>query len=205
MRYLGVVLFAALLASISMTGSANADTVYVDLTQPGGIPGTGGTFTYNPGCYCGSGVTEIYSPIYQFAAGTTVDFGHLDIFTRAFGQSTPDAGPTQPNLYINGLIGVSISYSLISPFPTPPDGPSNLIYFLCSISDSNCNANAQNFKQSLDLIFTIPAEASSIQIEWGAINDVYTPAVPEPSTWAMLLIGFAALGAFTHRRRVLLQ
>ena len=26
------------------------------------------------------------------------------------------------------------------------------------------------------------------------------PAVPEPSTWAMLLLGFAGLGALAHRR-----
>src|SRR6185295_10947725 len=27
------------------------------------------------------------------------------------------------------------------------------------------------------------------------------PGVPEPSTWAMLLIGFAGIGFLTHRRR----
>jgi len=26
-------------------------------------------------------------------------------------------------------------------------------------------------------------------------------AIPEPSTWAMLLIGFAGIGAMTYRRR----
>jgi hypothetical protein len=29
-----------------------------------------------------------------------------------------------------------------------------------------------------------------------------TPAVPEPSTWAMLLIGFAGIGAISYRRRL---
>jgi hypothetical protein len=28
----------------------------------------------------------------------------------------------------------------------------------------------------------------------------YTPAVPEPASWALLLIGFGGLGAAMHRR-----
>jgi hypothetical protein len=28
-----------------------------------------------------------------------------------------------------------------------------------------------------------------------------TPAVPEPSTWAMLILGFAAVGFMAYRRR----
>jgi hypothetical protein len=33
-------------------------------------------------------------------------------------------------------------------------------------------------------------------------NSVFTPAVPEPSTWALLLLGFAGLGfAFRQSRR----
>ncbi|HEY4807529.1 MAG TPA: PEPxxWA-CTERM sorting domain-containing protein [Roseiarcus sp.] len=30
--------------------------------------------------------------------------------------------------------------------------------------------------------------------------DFVGPAVPEPSTWAMLLLGFAGLGALAYRR-----
>ena len=37
--------------------------------------------------------------------------------------------------------------------------------------------------------------------EWsGPMNDAFAPAVPEPSTWAMLLIGFAAIGLARYRR-----
>ncbi|QND75279.1 PEP-CTERM sorting domain-containing protein [Tardiphaga robiniae] len=32
-------------------------------------------------------------------------------------------------------------------------------------------------------------------------TDIITPAVPEPSTWAMMILGFAAMGAMTYRRR----
>jgi PEP-CTERM motif len=172
---------------------ANA-SVIVNLNEPGGVPGTGGSFPYNPGCYCGAGLTEVYSPIYHFASGSIVNFGHLDIFTVGFGQSTPDAGPSQPNLYLNGNFAVSFSSTPSFPAPTIPT------YFLCNVSDTSCNFNAQNYIASFNLIFTIPAGSDSIQIKWDAADYTYTPAVPEPSTWAMLLIGFAALGLLSRWR-----
>ena len=37
----------------------------------------------------------------------------------------------------------------------------------------------------------------------GASAPLFSSAVPEPSTWAMMLIGFAGLGAVLRRRRAL--
>jgi hypothetical protein len=42
-------------------------------------------------------------------------------------------------------------------------------------------------------------DVSVIQLTPGIIDP--TPAVPEPSTWAMLLIGFAGIGFMTYRRK----
>lgn len=33
------------------------------------------------------------------------------------------------------------------------------------------------------------------------MNGTLTPAVPEPSTWAMLIVGFASIGVIRYRRR----
>jgi hypothetical protein len=61
--------------------------------------------------------------------------------------------------------------------------------------------------QLYDLTFTLPD--GFIELGWTSPS-VYTPpefigavttAVPEPSTWAMLLIGFAGIGFATYRRR----
>jgi hypothetical protein len=38
--------------------------------------------------------------------------------------------------------------------------------------------------------------------EWAAFNDITTTsAVPEPSTWAMMLLGFAGIGFMAYRRK----
>jgi PEP-CTERM motif len=34
-----------------------------------------------------------------------------------------------------------------------------------------------------------------------SVSGTFTPAVPEPSTWAMLLLGFAGIGFMAYRRR----
>jgi PEP-CTERM motif len=59
--------------------------------------------------------------------------------------------------------------------------------------------------------FPLPAPAGSLinaKINLGLTNEtpfdpnaVVTPGVPEPSTWAMMILGFAGIGAMTYRRR----
>ena len=51
----------------------------------------------------------------------------------------------------------------------------------------------------LDASFGTPGNAN-VQAKFKLISDS-TPAVPEPSTWAMLLIGFGAIGAALRRRQ----
>jgi hypothetical protein len=46
-----------------------------------------------------------------------------------------------------------------------------------------------------------PAGFDVDNIQFGVGGQVVTPSVPEPTTWAMLLIGFAGLGLAGYRRR----
>lgn len=61
------------------------------------------------------------------------------------------------------------------------------------------------------LLFDLPATANGIQLAFQGANAAIVPplvitlppnvgAVPEPSTWAMLLIGFAGIGFAAYRR-----
>jgi hypothetical protein len=72
----------------------------------------------------------------------------------------------------------------------------------------------------LSLFFTTPTPGSLVGFTGGTITggfvgfplntfntyenlsgSITTPAVPEPSTWAMMLLGFVGLGFLAHRRR----
>jgi len=62
---------------------------------------------------------------------------------------------------------------------------------------------------TVDLEFLVPENAYSIQIGWdgpGIYTAPQVAAVPEPSTWLMMLLGFAALGGLLQlknaKRRV---
>lgn len=160
---------------------ARAATVQVDLNNLG----PAGT-VFGP-CYCGTG------PYYSYAAtsGETIDFGQVELLWGG-PLSSPDTPPQYaygyPDLaFIQSYVTVTYN-SATNPYPTwttalcPPDG-------------SDCGLQPI----FVDLTFTMPADTSSIQIGWFGQYNYFAPAVPEPSTWAMLLIGFAALG-FTRYR-----
>src|ERR1700722_3269398 len=94
--------FAAIFAFSAL--AAKASTYEIDLTQPGGIVGTGGTSSFQPGCYCSPKVL-FYSPVYQFDPGDIIDFGNITIGSYQSG-ATPDAGPNQLPVFIQGGISV---------------------------------------------------------------------------------------------------
>jgi hypothetical protein len=55
---------------------------------------------------------------------------------------------------------------------------------------------------SLNDAFANIVAIKGVRLGGGELDiDLVPPAVPEPSTWAMLLLGFAGLGALAHRRR----
>jgi hypothetical protein len=183
MRKLGLVVTAVILL-VSCCG-ARAAVYSIDVTQQAGIPGTGGTTSLQPGCYCRP-EPGFYSPVYEVSAGDTVNFGSIELGYYQSGE-TPDGGPNQLPLFIGGSYAISFNSSVLpSAYPD---------YSLGSPPLSN---------GATLLVYTVPDGADSVQLEFlGSYN--YTPptitdAVPEPSTWAMLLIGFASLGFAGWRR-----
>ena len=183
-----------------LSTAAEASNFQIDLTKAGGAPNTGGSFDYSGPCYCGQ-FTAFFSPVYELTSGSTVNFGTVEFQTVPFGQSTPDGGPNQQNLYVGGYAFANFQgddWTVFGPNSYPPLLPA---IFGCPIDDASCNANALiPIVQSLN--FTIPAGSSSIQIVWASASETatYVSPVPEPSTWAMLLIGFAGIGFATYRR-----
>ncbi|WP_414641406.1 PEP-CTERM sorting domain-containing protein [Bradyrhizobium sp.] len=83
----------------------------------------------------------------------------------------------------------------------------------CNLSDSDCVAFRSTISQvadkTFDLQFVLPT-SGQIQIAWSGHIQSYVgshPIIccssPEPSTWAMLLIGFVGI-LMTHRRRAIM-
>jgi PEP-CTERM motif-containing protein len=58
--------------------------------------------------------------------------------------------------------------------------------------------------QTFGLQFLVPDGATGIQIGWDGPGRYMPPnvaAVPEPSTWAMMILGFVGVGFMAYRRR----
>jgi PEP-CTERM motif len=79
------------------------------------------------------------------------------------------------------------------------------IYWLTAVADPGTEAIWQfgssigNYAVALnntDTTWTVGANSSLPQVEV-----IATPAVPEPSTWAMMILGFAGVGFMAYRRK----
>jgi hypothetical protein len=180
MRILALVLS---LISLVLT-PADATTYNIDLTAPGGVSGSVGGSIFPPPCYC-AGLGEFVSPAYLGNPGDIFNFGSVVIETFLIG-STPDPSSYNTIRYGLSLVGVSFTY----PAPLVPN-----LWGSYSTTES----------LTYNLSFEIPADGTSIQLAWYGPYQ-YTPpdalvalSVPEPSTWAMLLIGFAGIGFASYK------
>jgi hypothetical protein len=153
-----------------ISSAANAATFEVNLNDAGYDP--------EPGpCYCGSG---LLSSVYSFQPGDVIDFGTIS-FTPVRGGGPPSY-PNAPVVYVYGNVGVSFNSSVA------PQMQVSVGYY--------------DFGPSTpyELIYVIPDGDNSIQISFGPGFTYEAPAVPEPSTWAMMIIGFCSVGFLTYRR-----
>jgi len=187
---------------VALSGHVSATIYNINLneyTPAGSLPGS---------CYCGAGprfaVTSLPSGA---AAGDFLDFGYIKIFSVQDLHSSP--------------------YSLGYPFFPYYYGPGDVLYLLdpedqryilmqtvfqgaptisFHLTPNDFLEPGGSFYHPLDsfeifaLRYAIPDGALSYEIGWTGYG-IYTPPVPEPSIWAMLLMGFAGIGFVTYRRR----
>jgi choice-of-anchor C domain-containing protein len=100
------------------------------------------------------------------------------------------------------LTSTSIRNGVVTIGSTPTD-------FSYTLSSTNSLSNMNWTEQTL--FFTATANSTLLQFAstatgnnccWGpAIDNVSVVPVPEPSTWAMMILGFAGIGFLAYRRR----
>jgi hypothetical protein len=172
MKILGVIVSLALLAG---TAGASAEIVYAPFTGPAGVT--------TAGAYEGivsvtvSGVGQALGNAFSDAFYLLPTGGfpptHTGTWNLGFGKPLQDAA----NFIVGGL---------------PAFNPTNIYNF------------------DLNTGVSVPT-----QLHFGLIEESYTdnsgaytivvtqlaPAVPEPSTWAMMILGFAGIGFMAYRRK----
>ncbi|MBR0697807.1 DUF642 domain-containing protein [Bradyrhizobium lablabi] len=137
-------------------------------------PGSGGSVDLD-----GNSVGAISQTLQNLAAGT---------YTVTFALSgNPDGQPPTKGLQV-GVAGTTQTYSY------PLAGTRNdMKYVTESFTFTWLGGDAVLTFASLDDPSSNPYGP--------VIGDVAISAVPEPSTWAMMILGFASVGYLAHRRR----
>lgn len=104
---------------------------------------------------------------------------------------------------VNGCRTGVANYLAPSPFPssTPLMMQENTPYFLEFWVSINPEPDGAQNGAMIDPILTSNSSAGTLIFSPGV--GATTPTVPEPSTWAMMLIGFVGLGYAAYRRRAL--
>jgi PEP-CTERM motif-containing protein len=184
---------AALVAFLLVAAPAFADTVTGDFNIRGGLPATSdgtitltlngdGTITASLSVLSGSG----FGPIIAFGMDTKTTFQQSDF-------SAPPA--------ITGIRGDSYGQQNTS-FDCATDCGYNETWQIGTIGQFTSVSQAINggaLSSHAFVVITLPRP--HVVYQWAA--DPAVAAVPEPSTWAMLILGFCGLGFLAHRRKKL--
>jgi hypothetical protein len=192
----GFILGAAALAVVAVSSPAAA-VVYSGSTT-GCFTGCGNSANYhtnvsdNGGVF--SGGLNFAGTSFSGAAGPTLNLGSMALqsllsdnpasnnFSLNVTFTDPGAGGTSFNATLNGLIFLFLGNVQID-FGAAQTISYNGGSFKLLVDDINLNL----FNQSGQIT--------------GHISDSVVTAVPEPSTWAMMILGFAGVGFMAYRRR----
>lgn len=117
------------------------------------------------------------------ATPTSITFVNFAIFSAALTSEATPYGTFNHGVDMDGKQGE----------PGSQHGPLDFTVF--GITTANFNANALGYFFAADLIQLSNGATGSVAA--GAL----TPAVPEPSTWAMMLLGFFGVGFLAYRRK----
>jgi hypothetical protein len=178
------ILFCAVVALFAAASQPASATV-VDWTFNGTNNGSG-QITYDP-------TTGLISALTGSYAGNTLTFIPLD--SPLVLQNNPVAGVSLyqnapntngGNLPFDDLFPQTVAtYGIMA---TTGTGTNEIVYLIGE--DSNG-----------DVFFHVQASPYSYVTDYGTFSTTVVAGVPEPSTWAMMILGFCGLGFMAYRRK----
>jgi hypothetical protein len=171
-----------------------ASVYYIDLNNPVGV--TTSPTAYDVYAPVHAAIQAYLTPVFHLHAGDQVDFGTVTIDPVFSGDGRYNIISL---FYFSPTVGVSFDATQ----PPNPFYAAFQSYFYCTPIDQCTWPNPPKVdSQTFDLLFTL--QSDTIQLSFSGPFTYEAPAiaaaVPEPSTWAMVLIGFVVIGLFVRRR-----
>lgn len=108
------------------------------------------------------------------------------LYSFSFNLYSPVNGQHNPN---NAKIEGGVDGATLGPFSATPFGPGWVTEYTTFVASGN----------SATLTFTYTGQGSTGSDF--ALDDVSIAAIPEASTWAMMILGFAGIGFMAYRRK----
>jgi hypothetical protein len=204
---------AVVTAGIGSANGAQASTQVFEFTGPN-VPTTG-NYIYNPNIYSGS-LTAGVNAIFSGNSGLQTNSGAWgfapspDGLTAAFIQSNPGqpsagayaSGYMDPGLNIPGYFSISFSsltagdrYALTFDASGRPGYDGLPFTPIDSWRAESFSFQATGASQTFTFAVSNVGSDHSV-----GIDNIALTTVPEPATWAMMLVGFAGLGFAGYRR-----
>ena len=205
----GKVAFVAIVAVTLLVGAARATTVTVDGTADIFAAGLGSA----PGSTGGGGTLP---PSISVTPGEVLSITASGTVFCCVGSLTPSTGPDgfATNPFGTGSVINNSTGSTVGTY-TDPTGAFALAGFFLGALDNN------PFKIGASDTLTVPIGATALFFGLPDANGfngasgfysdnagsftVNIAAVPEASTWAMIILGFAGVGLLAYRRKVELR
>lgn len=185
--------FVALFCSVAAS-SANADTITSDFIFKNGIASASGgqiTLTLNPNGTIAGDLTAIGNSIYRFGIDTSIASQISNVSSNTYYWHGGSFGTIYGDFWSG--FGEGTGQFPATHLTFTLGSPGQFTSVLDAISGENSDYSFY--------LITRP-RPSSICCDytyWAAGPTV--AAVPEPSTWAMMILGFFGVGYMTYRRR----
>lgn len=138
----------------------------------------------------------------SFTFGATGDpFGPISVATGGAGQISSFFGQPSSSFVDRGVVTYGPAFGMFSPFPTTTpvrfSNGQNFFGLLTTMGGQNYYGFAYTTASNLNSFGfeTVAGQAITATV------DQAVAAVPEPSTWALMILGFGAVGYSLRRRR----